>query len=98
LNLFDKANEIFVKLCGIKDKLILTSSKFSKLATLEGMINKEIGLTKPDYEIIFKKAAGKTMDIHSFVESIEYLTEKMHGTSNAENIERTLNHILSVMK
>ena len=53
MNVIENMLQVFHSQCGIRSKSVLTSSKFSKLAKLNGMTNEKI--TKNDYHLIFIK-------------------------------------------
>lgn len=83
MDLFSDMLHIYGKLSGCKFNATLTSSKFSKLANLEGMKNDK--LIKTDYDLIFKKVIfnsedTKQMSFHDFITAIEVLASRLKPT------------------
>ncbi|KAL4508036.1 hypothetical protein ABPG72_021409 [Tetrahymena utriculariae] len=80
MDIFSDILKIYGKLSGFKFNSALTSSKFSKLATYQGMQNDKV--IKNDYDLIFKKilqnSQEQTMSFYDFIRSIEILAQRLN--------------------
>lgn len=75
---------LFELIAGYKRPEYLNVSQFNKLAHFPDMRNEEI--TKPSYDIIFKKFAkkadGTLLTLDHFFNAIEYLASKLYPENN----------------
>jgi tubulin polyglutamylase TTLL11 len=78
MSVFVDLLEAFGKLSGYKFKGVISSTKFSKLANIEGFINDKV--VRHDYDINYKKFCRgyNGMDFYSFITVMEDMAGKLH--------------------
>jgi hypothetical protein len=78
MSIFVNLLEAFGKLSGYKFKAVITSTKFSKLANVDGFVNDKV--VRHDYDINYKRfCKGYTgMDFYSFISAMEDLAGKLY--------------------
>ena len=104
MELIHNVLDIYGSLSGCKFKEFLTSSKFAKLASLPGLTGPK--LTKPDYDLIFKKAVmlsdNNQMDFLTFLKAIELVAAKLNTdfdpTDKWDHVNSTVEKIMKGLK